>query len=341
MRRDTTSEPDYRVLGAPAPPRDETELLATSAEQRGLVTRSQCLGAGMSPKAVRWKLDRHRWVRVHLGVYQTLPGRDDWHTDALAAQLAVPGSAWSHQTAGFVHGLLSRPLRPIELVVDERRRVAAPSGVVVHRRVDADSHVDDLHWPWRVTAGETLLDLADGGTDDDALALLGRAFFRGLVTEETLRESLAGRARHSRRGLLTDVLGDVADGAESAMEVRFLRDVERAHGLPMGRRQRPTVVTTTRVHDVAYEGQRVLVELDGRLGHQGAARVGDGIRDRRSATRGWLTVRAFWVDVAVHPCELAGEMGEILVDRGWTGAPRACRRRSCAMRRPEVGGLWP
>ena len=59
------------------------------------------------------------------------------------------------------------------------------------------------------------------------------------------------------------------------------------------------------LRDVAYEEQRVLVELDGRLGHQGAARVTDGIRDRRSATRGWLTVRAFWVDVAVTPCELA------------------------------------
>jgi very-short-patch-repair endonuclease len=122
------------------------------------------------------------------------------------------------------------------------------------------------------------------------------------------------------------------------MEVRFLRDVERSHGLPVGRRQRPTFVTGTRVHDVAYEEQRVLVELDGRLGHQGAARVADGIRDRRSATRGWLTVRAFWVDVAVTPCELAREMGEILVDRGWAGVPRACRRGDCVMRRSEIGG---
>ncbi len=286
----------------------------------------------MSAKAVRWKLDRDLWVRVHPGIYQTLPGRDDWHTDALAAQLAVSGSAWSHHTAGFVHGLLSQPPRPIELVVDERRRVANPRGVVVHRRIDADRHVDDLHWPWRVTVGETLLDLADQGTDDDTLALLGRAFFRGLVTEHTLRELLANRARHSRRGLLIEVLRDVADGAESAMEVRFVRDVERAHGLPVGRRQRATIVSTTRVHDVAYEEQRVLVELDGRLGHQGAARVDDGIRDRRSATQGWLTVRAFWVDVAVFPCQLAREMGDILIDRGWTDTPRACRKRSCVIR---------
>ena len=338
MRWETSREPDHGILDAPNPPRTVVELRATSAEQRGLRTRQQCLEAGMTTKAVRWRLERQLWVRVYPGVYQTLPGRDDWHTDALAAQLAVPGSAWSHRTPGFVHGLLSRPPRPIELDVDEGRRVVAPSGVVVHRRVDADRHVDELPWPWRVTAGDTVLDLAEDATDDDTLALLGRAFVRGLVTDGTLRELLANRARHSRRGLLTDVLGDVADGAESAMEVRFLRDVERAHGLPVGRRQRPTFVTTARVHDVAYEEQRVLVELDGRLGHHGAARVSDGIRDPRSATRGWLTVRAFWVDVAVTPCELAREMGDILVDRGWKGVPRACRRRSCVMRRSEIGG---
>lgn len=341
MRLETNREPDYRILGAPNPPRDVIELRVTSAEQRGLLTRRQCLGAGMSAKAVRWKLERRLWVRVHPGVYQTLPGKDDWHTDALAAQLAVPESAWSHQTAGFVHGLLTHPPQPIELVVDEQRRVADPSGVKVHRRVNADTYVDDLHWPWRVTAGDTLLDLAEEGTAEDALALLGRAFFRGLTSEETLRALLAKRARHPRRGLLMDVLADVAEGAESVMEVRFLRDVERSHGLPAGRRQRPTVITTTRVHDVAYEEQRVLLELDGRLGHQGAARVTDGIRDRRGATKGWLTVRAFWVDVAITPCELAREIGEILADRGWTGAPRACRRRTCVMRRNDIGGSWP
>src|SRR5215207_7837992 len=111
MRRETSREPDYRILGAPNPPRNVVELRATSAEQRGLLTRQQCLEAGMTTKAVRWRVERQLCVRVHPGVYQTLPGRDDWHTDALAAQLAVPGSAWSHQTAGFVHGLLSQPQR--------------------------------------------------------------------------------------------------------------------------------------------------------------------------------------------------------------------------------------
>jgi hypothetical protein len=295
----------------------------------------------MTSKAVRWKLDRGLWVRVHLGVYQTLPGRDDWYTSALAAQLAVVGSAWSHRTAGHIHGLVAEAPDLLELVVDERRRVAEPAGVKVHRCVNADAYVDQLHWPWRVLVDDTVLDLAESGTDQGALALLGRAFQKRLTTESALRSLLETRSRHARRDLLNDVLTDVSAGAESVMEIRFLRDVERAHGLPTGRRQATTLAKGLRLHDVAYDEWRLLPELDGELGHQGFGRIADGIRDRRNAGRGWLTVRAFWVDVAVMPCELADEMGAVFAARGWRGRPRACRRQTCVMPREDIGALWP
>jgi hypothetical protein len=112
-----------------------------------------------------------------------------------------------------------------------------PSGVRIHRSRHAESRVDELHWPCSTRVEETILDMSETGTVDDVTALLGRAFQRGTTTEVTLRALLHGRSRHRRRRLLNDVLGDVAGGAESAMELRFLRDVERAHGLPTGRRQ--------------------------------------------------------------------------------------------------------
>ncbi len=331
MPRSSDAPPDFRVLGAPNPPREPAELHATSAEQRGLLTREQCLGAGLTPAAVRWKVESGVWEHVHRGVYQTRPGKDDWYTAALAAQLAVPGSAWSHRTAGFVEGLVASPPLLVDLMVDERRRVATPAGARLHRRVHADAFVDPLHWPWRVEVDHTVLDLAGEGSESDALALVGRAFSRHLTTEAALRSRLAARSRYPHRALLDDVLADVADGAQSVMEMRFLRDVQRAHGLPQGRRQAPTLLRGLRLHDVAYDEERVLVELDGRLGHEGPARVGDGIRDRRSATLGWLTIRAFWVDVAVTPCELAREVGVILGSRGWTGRLRFCMRRDCVV----------
>lgn len=271
-------------------------------------------------------------MSVRRGVHLTVPGRSGWWWDATSALLCVgSGAAWAFGTAGFAHGLLRRAPATVHLLVDASATPKEPDGVRVHRSRYADARVDDLHWPWRTRAEETILDLAESGTVDDVAALLGRAFQRGLTTEATLRSLLRERSRHPHRDLLLAMLADVASGAESAMEVRFLRDVERPHGLPRGRRQAPMTIGSVHVHDIAYDDQHVLVELDGRLGHDGEDRVRDGVRDRRSATRAWLTLRAYWRDVAGAPCALATEVGDVLGQRGWRDRPHACRRASCVV----------
>lgn len=191
---------------------------------------------------------------------------------------------------------------------------------------------DDLHRPWRTTAAETILDVAQSGSADQLFALLGRAFQRSLASEAEIRAAVEARRAHRWRKLLDLVLADVADGAESAMEVRYVMDVERPHGLPQGRRQLPSPGATSRRHDIGYEAQRVLIELDGRLGHDAQDdRIRDGVRDRRGATVGWLTVRAFWKDVVMTPCDLAVDVGAVLATRGWSGRVRRCRRRMCSV----------
>jgi hypothetical protein len=53
-------------------------LRARAAGQSGLLTRSQALDGGLSPKAVEWRLRKGGWLVVHPGVYQTQPGRRGW-----------------------------------------------------------------------------------------------------------------------------------------------------------------------------------------------------------------------------------------------------------------------
>lgn len=57
---------------------------------------------------------------------------------------------------------------------------------------------------------------------------------KGLTTDARLREALASRPGQPHRRLLLEPLDIVAEGAEGAAEVRYVRDVERAHGLPTG-----------------------------------------------------------------------------------------------------------
>jgi hypothetical protein len=67
--------------------------------------------------------------------------------------------------------------------------------------------------------------------------LITTAVQRRMTTARRLRRELDGRARQRHRALLLDLLFDVGVGAESPIELRYLRDVERPHGLPKGTRQ--------------------------------------------------------------------------------------------------------
>ena len=183
-------------------------------------------------------------------------------------------------------------------------------------------------WPHRLTIEDTILDLGVGRPLDHTLALVAKAAQGHATTPALVAAALARRPRHPRAALLREALADVDAGSESAAEVRYVRDVERAHGLPRAARQ--TEAGRGRRRDLEYEEYALVVEVDGRVGHEGwAARRRDGRRDREALGAGLATVRVHWPEVALTPCELAGEMARLLQLRGWRGRPRPCRRRAC------------
>ena len=123
-------------------------------------------------------------------------------------------------------------------------------------------------------------------------------------------------------------MSDAAVGAHSALELRFLREVERAHRLPRGARQaRVRRAGSTTFRDVYYPQFKVVVELDGKAHHDSfEARLRDSRRDRLAAADGELTLRYGWWDVAATACLVARELGGALTSRGWTGAVGRCRK---------------
>jgi hypothetical protein len=320
-------------------PIDSTLLQACARRQRDLLTRRQCLDAGMSARALDWRVASGRWARLHPGVYLTRPGRDDWHTRALAALLyadtpdAVGQAAFCGASAAYLWGLARQAPARLQLVVPQRRTVHPPPGVTVRRSMRWADLVDDRAYPWRTSIPATVLDCATQGSAIDALSTVARAVQRGLTTPGELRQEMSARGGHRHSRVLVPALHDVGEGLESGAELLYVRNVERPHALPRSRPQAPSQVGRTRRHDFSYDDYGLLVEVDGRLGHeQWQDRVRDGRRDRQLLTRQRVTTRVFWADVAVTPCDTAQELASILGGRGWRGRPQPCRRSGCAVR---------
>ena len=313
-------------------------LVARIAGQYGLVTRAQALGGGVTRKAVACHLEAGRWVVVHPGVYLTTPGRSDWPVRSMAALLwAGRGAALFGHSAGYAWGLVRAEPDVVDVAVPYPRLVSGRPDVAVLRSRTSGGRVDPQEWPHRIAITHTVFDLADGRPLDHAVSLAARALDLRLCTPDQLVAALASRKRQTDRRVLVEMLTDVADGSNSAAELRYLRDVERAHSLPRSRRQAPT--GDGRRRDVEYEEFGLVVEIDGRLGHQAwAERQRDGRRDRGAAVKGRLTIRAFWPDLVPTPCALAGDVAAILRTRGWTGQPSRCGA-TCSLREGSVP-LW-
>jgi hypothetical protein len=110
--------------------------------------------------------------------------------------------------------------------------------------------------------------------------------------------------------------------------MRYLRDVERAHGLPRGRRQPVGRVNGRTVYrDVDFEEFALRVELDGRLWHEKPReRERDRVRDNATVVELRGTVHYGYAAVTGTPCAVAVEVAAAPTNRGWTGLLRPCVR---------------
>lgn len=314
---------------------DWTRLERQAGRQHDLLTRGQCQAAGMTRDGIAWQVRSGRWSRLHDGVFLTRPGRDDWLTMATAALLAADdgrlaaAAALCGSSAAHLWGLSGRTPDVVEIVVPNRRSVRAPTGSAVRRSMRWDGLVHDTAYPWRTTVPATVLDVATGATESGALAGVARAVQLGLTTAAELRQEMVARGGHRHSKVLRPALADVESGAESGAEILYLGRVERGHALPRSSLQ-ARLLGRDRRNDFAYEEYRVVVEVDGRLGHeQWSDRVRDGRRDRELLVGDQLVTRVFWSDVAVTPCATAAQVGAVLQRRGWAGRARPCRRPGC------------
>ena len=75
-----------------------------------------------------------------------------------------------------------------------------------------------------------------------------------------------------------------------------------------------------------YDEYDLVVELDGRLGHEGLGRFRDMWRDNQAALEALLTLRYGSTDICGRPCAVAVQVGAALAARGWDGILTRCDR---------------
>jgi hypothetical protein len=209
---------------------------------------------------------------------------------------------------------------------------------VVHR----SGHIQQQRLPqWelpRTRIEDTVLDLvAAARTFDEAYSWVSRALSRDLATAGMLRDALAARSRIRWRAWLTEALADAEDGIHFPLELRYARDVERAHGLPKAQRQaRRAIGGKAHYKDNWYSEYRICVELDGAAYHPPEQMWQDKYRDNVNlAADDVRTYRFGMVDVTERACQSAAMVAASLRRNGWHGQPHPCRRPGCQVGRRD------
>jgi hypothetical protein len=308
----------------------QADLAVLVDGQSGVVSRAQALASGMTPHQISSRLTKGVWCRTEVeGVYLTFTGPVSdmarcWEALLYAGRDAVlcrDSAAWAWK--------LNDALQcPVHVLLPTSRRAESHNSLVkIHYSVHHAERRHPTRIPPVTKLDDTVLDLVDfAKRPAGVIDVLTRGCQRRLTTPARLHAEAERRKKLAWRALLVDVLAQVTAGVQSSLEGAYLRDVERAHGLPRGERNSPEGATgRRRYRDLRYRKHRLVVELDGLAAHPVEGRDRDDVRDNELVeAEGTATLRYGWTAVAERACETAAQVARMLTQGGWTGTPRSC-----------------
>jgi very-short-patch-repair endonuclease len=302
-------------------------VVRLAGAQSGVLSRAQALGLGVNRKSLLRLLADGQWETLVPGIYLVPGVRPCWLAHVWAGiLLGGSGSRTWNVTAAALQGLLDEQRLPVQILVPNGLRPVPRAWAVFSQERDGVRARSSRAEPPRTRVEDTVLDLCASGSEEACVDWVTTAVQRRLTTPEALRDAVVRRGRLRHRAMVMSLLHVVDSGVESPLEFRYFHNVERAHGLVAGARQRQRPGRNGYI-DVLYEEFAVVVELDGRVGHVGAS---DAFRDRRRDNShtavGLRTLRFGWREVTGDPCGVAAEVAEVLIGLGWGGFPARCPR---------------
>lgn len=299
--------------------------------QNGVASHAQLTAGGLSRVDIERAVRRNELRRVHPRVYINHTGPLTWEQRAWAAVLYAAPALLCHTSLEAPRGRDDG--RPIHVAIDHSRKVMPQPGIVIHRMRDLERKAYG-GVPPRLRVEDNALAMAhEARSEIDAIARVAEVASRSYVTAATLQSALDRARSLRRRKLIQGLVDDLASGTHSVLEHGYLTKVERAHGLPPGRRQSPrNGASGVQFRDIEYEGYALVVELDGALGHDSwrdQARDADRSLDDLAAF-GAVTARLRFHQVFDTPCHTAVRVGRILTRNGWSGTMKSCGQ-TCPM----------
>jgi hypothetical protein len=306
----------------------EAELGRLIAKQRGVLSRSQALEAGLGRGAIQHRLDSGEWQRLHPGVYRIRGAPPSWEQRLMAATLwAGPESAVSHRSAAALwklDGVEADGL--VEVTTAQSRNPDVPQGIILHRTKLLTP--SDAGWlgALRVTGlARTLIDLGAVVPDPAVVeAAMESALRRDGHLFDRMKERLETLGGNGRRG--TGVLRELlalrdpdAAPTEGMFETLIERLLRRA-GIEMPVRQ----------YEV-WDGDEFIARIDfgwltvtphlgleprGYWCHSGRARFQrDTDRANALARTRWRIIYATWEDLVRRPEKILEPVQDYLAGR--------------------------
>ena len=270
------------------------KIAELAARQHGVVSRRQLSAIGVSPEAIRHRIEVRRLRRVHTGVY-AISHRLSVEGHFIAAVLACGDrAAASHRAAGALWDLIPAVAGPVDITVP---RGGSPrrAGIAIHvTRSLPPAEITRRDGVPCTTWARTLVDLAAVITPRRLERALEQSQILRLFDLSALKGALAGADGRRGTGTLRRLLGELNDEppfTRNELERRFL-DLVREAGLP-----RPAVNAVVAGHEVDFHWpkQRVVMETDGRGTHDTQiAFERDHRRDLDLELAGWHVIRISW-----------------------------------------------
>jgi very-short-patch-repair endonuclease len=291
--------------------RDE-RIAAIAATQRGRVSRSQLLAAGIADGTIYRLAAKGHLHRLHRGVYAVGHAAPVPLGPETAALLACGDHAvLSHQTAARLWKLLPAGGGPIHVTI-RGRNGARPSGVRLHRTNSLSQSVVRILERLPVTSPlRTLIDIAPGLDARTFERAVEEALIQRLVTERQLATAAGnadGRRGTARLAALLKAQREPAN-TRSKAEERF-RSLIRAAQLP-----EPKV--NVRVHgyelDFYWPGLGVVVEVQGYKFHSGRPAFERDSRKGAKLTAAGLSVSyVTWIQMDDEPYAVVARLAQTL-----------------------------